>query len=60
MHVESHHSLEELKRLERGERDARRARRLRIVILAIEGFTAPAVAMAGGLSRRVCQSWVQR
>jgi len=60
MHVESHHSLEELKRLERGERDARRARRLRIVILAIEGFTAPAVAMSVGLSRRVCQSWVQR
>ena len=60
MHVESHLSLAELKRAERGERDARRARRLRIVILAIEGFTAPAVAMSVGLSRRVCQSWVQR
>ncbi len=60
MHVESHLSLTELKRVERGERDARRARRLRIVILAIKGFTAPAVAMSVGLSRRVCQSWVQR
>lgn len=60
MHVESHDSLSELKKWERGERDARRARRLRIVILAIEGFTAPAVAMSVGLSRRVCQSWVQR
>ena len=60
MHVESHYSLAELKRLERGERVAGRARRLRIVILAIEGFTAPAVAMSVGLSRRVCQSWVQR
>ena len=60
MHVESHVSLEELKRLERAERDARLARRLRIVILAIEGWTAPAVAMSVGLSRRVCQRWLQR
>jgi transposase len=30
------------------------------VILGIEGWTAPAVAMAVGLSRRICQRWVAR
>ena len=60
MDVKSHFPLDELKRLERAEKDADRARRLRIVILAAEGWTAPAVAMAIGLSRRICQRWVQR
>jgi transposase len=60
MQIESHLPLEELKRLERVEKDADRARRLRIVILGIEGWTAPAVAMAVGLSRRICQRWVAR
>jgi transposase len=60
MHVEGHLSLSELKRLERCEKDADRARRLRIVILGMEGWTAPAVGMAVGLSRRVCQTWVAR
>ncbi len=60
MHVEGHLSLSELKRLERSEKDADRARRLRIVIPGLEGWTAPAVGMAVGLSRRVCQTWVAR
>jgi len=30
---------------------------MRIIILGIEGWTAPAVAMAVGLSRRICQRW---
>ena len=60
MHVERHLSLLELKRLERCEKDANRARRLRIVILGMEGWTAPAVGMAVGLSRCVCQTWVAR
>ena len=60
MHVEAHLPLEELKRLEREEKDADRARRMRIVILAVEGWTAPAVAMAVGLSRRICQRWFAR
>ena len=60
MHVKPHLPLSELKRLERCEKDADRARRLRIVILGLEGWTAPAVAMAVGLSRRICQSWVRR
>jgi transposase len=60
MLIKSHLPLAELKRLERAEKDADRARRMRIVILAVEGWTAPAVAMAVGLSRRICQRWVQR
>ena len=60
MHVESHLPLEELRRLERVEKDANRTRRMRIIILAAEGWTAPAIAMAVGLSRRICQRWVAR
>jgi transposase len=60
MRVEQHLSLAELKQLERSEKNADRARRMRIVILAFEGWTAPAVAMAVGLSRRACQAWVAR
>lgn len=60
MRVEFHLPVSELARLERCEKSAERARRIRIVILAMNGWTAPAVAMATGLSRRVCQEWVAR
>jgi len=60
MDVKDHLPLAELQRLERAEKDADRAKRLRIVILGIEGWTAPAVAMAVGLTRRICQRWVRR
>ena len=60
MKVKGHLPLEELKRLERVEKNADHARRLRIVILGMEGWTAPAVAMAVGLTRRICQRWVRR
>lgn len=60
MHVESHLPLSELKLLEREERDAIRSKRLRIVILALEGWTAPAIAMSVGLSRRICQRWIEQ
>lgn len=60
MEVAGHVSLVELERRERSERDAAKARRLRIVILAIKGYTAPAIALSLGLSRRVCQQWVYR
>ncbi|WP_397570098.1 IS630 family transposase [Schlesneria sp. T3-172] len=53
-----HHSLEQLQALERQEKDAARAKRLRIVVLAMQGWTAPAIAMAVGFTRRVCQRWV--
>ena len=60
MEVKDRVPLVELERIERHERDARRAKRLRIIILAMHGYTAPAVARSVGLSRRVCQQWVQR
>jgi transposase len=58
MDVQPRLLLEELKQLERAEKDAGKSKRLRIVILAMEGWTALAVAV--GLSRRVCQHWVYR
>lgn len=60
MEVKPRLTLEELKQRERAEKDAGQSKRLRVVILAMEGWTAPAVAMAVGLSRRVCQEWVYR
>ena len=60
MHVEDHLPLSELGRLEQREKDAAKAKRLRIVILAIKGYTAPAIAMSLGPSRRICQRWVRR
>jgi transposase len=60
MHVETHFALDELKQIEREERNAGRSKRLRIVILALEGWTAPSIALSVGLSRRVCQNWVYR
>ena len=60
MKVRSHLPLLDLERLERAEQDAEKSRRLRIIILAINGFTAPAIAMSLGLSRRICQRWLYR
>lgn len=60
MHVWERIPLKELEQMERVERDAWRAKRLRIIILALKGYTAPAVAMSVGLTRRVCQEWVCR
>jgi len=60
MKVRWHLTLAELERLERAEKDAARSKRLRIVILAINGFTAPAISMSIGLSRRICQRWLAR
>lgn len=60
MYVRDRVALEELERIERKERDAKRAKRLRIVILAMKGWTAPAIAMSTGLSRRACQDCIRR
>ncbi|MCE9603319.1 MAG: IS630 family transposase [Planctomycetia bacterium] len=60
MKVLGHLPLAELERLERVEKDAAQSKRLRIVILAANGYTAPAVAMSVGLSRRICQRWLAR
>lgn len=60
MEVKGHRSLAELKRLARRECNAKRAKRLQMVVLALEGYTAPAIARSLSCSRRVCQHWVQR
>lgn len=60
MKVRFHLTLEELVRLERCEKDVAQSKRLRMVILALSGWTAPAIAMSVGLSRRICQRWVYR
>jgi transposase len=60
MEIRDHLTLEALLRLEKKEPQARRAKRLRIIILAIQGFTAPAIALSLGLSRRAVQEWVER
>jgi transposase len=60
MKVKERVSREELQRLERCEQNVLKAKRLRIIILALEGWTAPSIAMAVGLSRRICQRWVRR
>jgi transposase len=60
MWVKDRHTLEELERLERTENDAHKAKRIRVVLLALKGYTAPAISQAVGLSRRICQRWVYR
>jgi transposase len=60
MYVRHQDMLPKLQQLERKEREATRSKRLRIIILAMRGWTAPAIAMSVGLSRRDCQEWVQR
>ena len=60
VYVRDQHPLAALQGLERREKDATRSKRLRIVILAMQGWTAPSIAMSVGLSRRDCQEWVRR
>lgn len=58
MRITAWRSLDQLRLLQRAEKDVGRAQRLQIVVLALQGWTAPAIGMAVGLSRRVCQRWV--
>ena len=58
MEVTDHATTEELRQQERGEKDVYRARSLRIVILAREGWPAPQIGLAVGLSRRAVQERV--
>jgi transposase len=58
MDVSNHLPLAELQRRQRAEKDAYVARNLQIIVLALQGWTAPAVAMAVGLTRRVVQQRV--
>jgi transposase len=60
MDVQDHLSLAELKQLARAEQDVKLSKRMQMVVLALEGYTAPAIARSLSCSRRVCQHWVQR
>jgi transposase len=58
MEVAWHCSLEDLIQLQKREKSAQHARNLQIIVLAAQGWTAPAIAMAVGLTRRVVQTRV--
>lgn len=58
MDVADHLTLEQLQQLERKEQDVYRAKSLRIVILARQGWPAPQICMAVGLTRRAVQERV--
>jgi transposase len=60
MHVADHLSLDELRRHAGQEAQTRRFLRICVVILALEGRTAPEIAAALGCSRRAAQNWVAR
>ena len=55
MDVKDHLILTELKQLARAERDVKLSKRMQMVVLAMEGYTAPAIARSLSCSRRVCQ-----
>jgi len=60
MHVESHHTPDELRALIRAEKRARVARRLQAVLAAREGETADAIGARVQLSDRAVHRWVGR
>ena len=60
MHVKDYVPLEKLKKLARSETNAKIAQRIQIIVLALQGYTAPGIALSLSLSRRTCQGWVQR
>lgn len=60
MHVEDHHTTDQLAELIRAEPRARMARRLNAVRLALLGHTAPEIAHQVLLSERQVRTWVAR
>jgi transposase len=60
MHVEPHHTAEQVAGLIRAEPSAKRARRLSAVRLALLGHPAPAIAAQVLLSERQVRTWVAR
>lgn len=60
MHVEAHHTADQLAELVRAEPRARVARRLTAVRLALLGRTAPEVAEQVLLSERSVRAWIAR
>src|SRR5271154_4127115 len=60
MHVEAHHTIEQLQQLAKAQKQARMRIRLQAIVLAREGKTAPQIAAALGAARRAVQEWVAR
>ena len=60
MHVKDYVPLEKLKQLARSESNPKLAQRIQIIVLAMQGYTAPGIALSLSLSRRTCQEWVKR
>ena len=60
MHVEEHHSLQELQRLSRQQKDTRLLLRIQVIGLAKQGQTAPQISQMLGVSRRQLQHWVHQ
>lgn len=58
MHVEAHHTADELRELIRAEPRARIARRLQAVLGALEGATSPALALRVQMSERTVRECV--
>lgn len=58
MDVAAHHPFAQLVAWQKAEQDAYKARNLQIIVLALQGWTAPAIGMAVNLSRRVVQRHV--
>lgn len=59
MHVESHHTPEQLRRLARQEVNGRVAVRVLAVASAMQKKTAPQIAGELGVARRTVQDWVR-
>jgi transposase len=60
MEVRDHATLETLRRFEKKVADVQHAKRLRIIILAIQGFTAASISLTLDISERAVQEWVAR
>jgi transposase len=59
MHVQSHHSLEQLQTLARRQKQAKLRIRWQAIVLAKKGKTAPQIAGSLGVAPRSVQQWVQ-
>jgi len=59
MHIELHHpeDLTQLRQQSRQQRDAKQRDRYRAILLAVEGYDAPAIARTLGRSRGFVQRW---
>lgn len=60
MYVKDYVPLEKLKKRARSETNPKIAQRIQIIVLALQGYTAPGIALSLSLSRRTCQEWVKR